>query len=119
MNTNPQLVIPESIISAAATILRQYAPEITSDFLKAALAQYYDYGDNPDNKRLIQRKLTRQECCQILGISINTLHRYIHMGYLKPIRLGARLVRIDPESVRNLLENGIPAEAENKPETEA
>ena len=116
---NHELTIPEPVIGAAATILRQYVPEITPSFLKAAILQYHYSGDSTEKKGVIQRKLTRKECCQILDISMNTLGRYIQSGYLKVIKLGPRLVRVDPESVRNLLENGIPAEAENKPETEA
>ena len=120
---NHELTIPEPVIGAAATILRQYVPEITPSFLKAAILQYHYSGDSTEKKGVIQRKLTRKECCQILDISMNTLGRYIQAGYLKVIKLGPRLVRVDPESVQNLLDNGIPedfeSEAGGSTETEA
>ena len=53
---------------------------------------------------------------------MNTLGRYIQSGYLKTIKLGPRLVRVDPESVQNLLDNGIPENFESETgstETEA
>ena len=53
---------------------------------------------------------------------MNTLGRYIQAGYLKTIKLGPRLVRVDPESVQNLLDNGIPEDFESEAastETEA
>ena len=119
---NHELTIPEPVIGAAATILRQYVPEITPSFLKAAILQYHYSGDSTEKKGVIQRKLTRKECCQILDISMNTLGRYIQSGYLKTIKLGPRLVRVDPESVQNLLNNGIPENFESETdstETEA
>ena len=63
-----------------------------------------------------------KELRQILDISMNTLGRYIQSGYLKVIKLGPRLVRVDPESVQNLLDNGIPEDFESEAastETEA
>ena len=111
---NHELTIPEAVIGAAATILRQYAPEITMDFLKSAILEYYHSADSNDKKAMVQRKLTRAECSQILGISMNTLSRYIQNGYVKTIKLGPRLVRIDPDSVRNLLNNGIPEENDSE-----
>ena len=58
----------------------------------------------------------------VLAISAVALGRYIQSGYLKVIKLGPRLVRVDPESVQNLLDNGIPENFESETgstETEA
>ena len=107
-----ELNIPEAVVHAAATILQQYVPEITSRYLKAAILQYHCTGDAAESKAIVKRKLTRMECCQILDISPTTLHRYIHAGYLKTVKIGPRLIRIDPESVQNLLDNGVPVESE-------
>ena len=107
-----ELNIPEAVVHAAATILQQYVPEITSRYLKAAILQYHCTGDAAETKAIVKRKLTRMECCQILDISPTTLHRYIHAGYLKTVKIGPRLIRIDPESVQNLLDNGVPVESE-------
>ena len=57
----------------------------------------------------LSRKLTRAECARILGVSVNSVHRYIQNGYLRAINISPRLVRIDPESVQELLTNGIIA----------
>ena len=107
-----ELNIPEAVVHAAATILQQYVPEITPRYLKAAILQYHSTGDAAETKAIVKRKLTRTECCQILDISQTTLHRYIHAGYLKTVKIGPRLIRIDPESVQNLLDNGVPVETE-------
>jgi len=47
---NHELTIPEPVIGAAATILRQYVPEITPSFLKAAILQYHYSGDSTEKK---------------------------------------------------------------------
>ena len=56
----------------------------------------------------VQKKLTRRECAGLLGVSVNSVNRYIKNGKLKAANISPRLVRIDPESVRELLNHGIP-----------
>lgn len=56
----------------------------------------------------VQKKLTRRECAELLGVSVNSVNRYIKNGKLKAVNISPRLVRIDPESVRELLNHGVP-----------
>ena len=46
--------------------------------------------------------------CRVLGVSVNSVNRYIKSGRLKAVNISPRLVRIDPESVRELLKHGVP-----------
>lgn len=67
-----ELDIPEAVVHAAATILRQYVPEITPRYLKVAILQYHYTGDATETKAIVKRKLTRTECCQLLILSCTT-----------------------------------------------
>ncbi len=96
--------IPQAAMMAAATLLQQYIPDLTPQRLETLLTENRSEGNIPE----LSRKLTRSECAQILGVSINSVNRYIKNGRLKAINISPRLVRIDPESVQSLLTNGIP-----------
>ena len=79
--------------------------DLTPQKLETALAAKEKRAGELD----LSRKLTRAECARILGVSVNSVHRYIQNGYLRAINISPRLVRIDPESVQELLTNGITA----------
>ena len=97
--------IPQAAMMAAATLLQQYIPDLTPQRLETLLTENRSEGNIPE----LSRKLTRSECAQILGVSINSVNRYIKNGHLKAVYLSPRLLRIDPEeSVKDLLTNGIP-----------
>lgn len=96
--------IPQAAMMAAATLLQQYIPDLTPQRLETLLTENRSEGNIPE----LSRKLTRSECAQILGVSINSVNRYIKNGRLKAIYISPRLLRIDPESVKDLLTNGIP-----------
>jgi|GEM_PF-1847995 DNA-binding CsgD family transcriptional regulator len=93
---------PAVIQSTAVNLLRDYYPSLTAESLDAALSQH-----GTASAVTVQKKLTRSECARILGVSINSVNRYIKSGRLKAVNISPRLVRIDPESVRNLLTNGV------------
>lgn len=100
-----QTCIPPAVLAAAATILRQYAPELTERSLSAAIVRQKNH---PETDVHIQKKLTRCECAELLGVSVNSVNRYIKNGKLKAVNISPRLVRIDPESVQHLLDHGVP-----------
>lgn len=94
---------PAVIQSTAVNLLRDYYPGLTVESLEAALSQH-----GTTSAVTVQKKLTRSECARLLGVSINSVNRYIRGGRLKAVNISPRLVRIDPDSVRNLLDNGVP-----------
>lgn len=102
-----QTRIPPAILKAATTILQQYVPELTEQSLNAAILQQKK---QPVLSFPIEKKLTRSECATLLGVSVNSVNRYIKNGRLKAVNISPRLVRIDPESVRFLLNHGVPEE---------
>ena len=89
------------VLNTAVNLLREYYPGLTSEQLHAALSHSEIQGS-------VQKKLTRRECAELLGVSVNSVNRYIKNGKLKAVNISPRLVRIDPESVRELLNNGVP-----------
>ena len=88
------------VLNTAVNLLREYYPGLTSEQLQAALS----HSEIQDN---VQKKLTRRECAELLGVSVNSVN-YIKNGRLKAVNISPRLVRIDPESVRELLNSGVP-----------
>ena len=82
---------------------------VPPSILVAALKSYNsDSTQNPANTP--EKPYTRQEVCNLLSISIPTLHRMIKAGAVRKIIVSKNLVRIDPASVRKLL-NMEPKEA--------
>ena len=89
------------VLNTAVNLLREHYPGLTSEQLHATLSHSEIQGS-------VQKKLTRRECAGLLGVSVNSVNRYIKNGKLKAVNISPRLVRIDPESVRELLNNGVP-----------
>lgn len=89
------------VLNTAVNLLREYYPGLTSEQLQAALS-------HSEIQNNVQKKLTRCECAGLLGVSVNSVNRYIKNGKLKAVNISPRLVRIDPESVRELLNHGVP-----------
>lgn len=92
--------ITPAVIAAATGMLQPYIPELSPESLVAALKNH-----NPGKTSTViaERPLTRQEAASLLSVSLNSITRYMNAGLLKRIHIGARTVRIDPESVRELL----------------
>lgn len=89
------------VLNTAVNLLREHYPGLTSEQLHATLSHSEIQGS-------VQKKLTRRECAGLLGVSVNSVNRYIKNGKLKAVNISPRLVRIDPESVRELLNSGVP-----------
>ena len=93
----------ENIVNAAVGLLKAIKPEITAEKLNSWLS-----GEPPkaEGRTLPEKPLTRKEVCDLLEISLPTMHRWTKDGRLKSIKIGKRAVRIDAKSVRELLEGG-------------
>ena len=89
------------VLNTAVNLLREHYPALTSEQLHAALS-------HSEIQNNVQKKLTRRECAELLGVSVNSVNRYIKNGKLKAVNISPRLVHIDPESVRELLNHGVP-----------
>ncbi|MCS7365938.1 MAG: helix-turn-helix domain-containing protein, partial [archaeon GB-1867-035] len=62
-----------------------------------------------------KRLLSTGEVCKLLGITHNTVYRYIKIGIFKPIKLPSGTWRIPREQVIKLLEQGkVEPEEESK-----
>jgi hypothetical protein len=89
-------------------MLQPYIPELSPESLVAALKNH-----NPGRPSTViaEKPLTRQEAAALLSVSLNSVTRYMNAGLLKRIHIGERTVRIDPQSVRDLLESHTGKEA--------
>lgn len=95
-----QSPVPVVVQQTVINFLREYYPALTVEQLFNAL-------ESNGTPQTVQKKLTRSECAQLLGVSVNSINRYIRSGHLKAVNISPRLVRIDPESVQRLLTTGI------------
>lgn len=105
--------VPSAILTAATAMLQPYVPDLTPKSLVMAIKDLNAGGIPQVAPNAPEKPYTRAEVCNLLGISLPTLNRYIKCGMLRKITLSLHTVRIDPASVRNLLEkmnNGQPGE---------
>ena len=93
--------IPASITEAAVTLLQPYCPELSPASLVEALKQHNAVTKTPKTTKT--RPLTRRQVAELLQISIASVNRRMKDGTLRAFKVGQRAVRIDPESVENLL----------------
>lgn len=102
---NIRSTIPQALLNAATTMLQPYTPELSPQTFVAALKSY----DNGKPAAAVAEKpLTRQETAALLGVSLNSVNRYVNEGRLRATKISKRLVRIDPQSIRDML-NGVSA----------
>lgn len=93
--------ITPAVIQAATAMLSPYVPEISPQSLIAAL-RAYKIGESLKNKQ--EKPYTRKEVADLLGLSVQTVYRMMKTGRLRRIQVGLRAVRIDPASVKVLLD---------------
>ena len=93
--------ISPAVLAAATGMLQPFVPGLSPQSLVAALKNHEDNARN-DSKQT-EKPMTRQDAAALLGVSLNTLNRYMNTGILRRVHVGPRLVRIDPQSVRDLL----------------
>ncbi|WP_294508145.1 helix-turn-helix domain-containing protein [uncultured Victivallis sp.] len=95
--------ITPAILAAATGMLQPFIPELTPQGLLAALKSH-DAGQPAAS--IAEKPLTRKEAAALLSVSLNSVNRYMNTGLLRRVKIGPRVVRIDPASVRELLDNG-------------
>lgn len=103
--------INPAILGAAAGMLQPYIPELSPQTLLNALKEYGAATEPAAQKptaAAITKPLTRRQAADFLGVHVQTINRYMNSGLLHRVKVGPRLVRIDPASVRTLLENNLP-----------
>ena len=94
--------ITPAVIQAATAMLSPYVPEISPQSLIAAL-RAYKIGESPRGRQQ-EKPYTRKEVADLLGLSVQTVYRMMKTGRLRRIQVGLRAVRIDPASVKLLLD---------------
>ena len=95
--------ITPAILAAATGMLQPFIPELSPQSLVDALR---NFGPGDHSATTIPEKpLTRQDAAVLLSCSLNSVTRYMNAGLLRRVKIGTRTVRIDPKSVRNLLEH--------------
>lgn len=93
-----------AIMNGVTEILKPLFPKITTQDLIDALKKHLDQKNEIKIPSAIPEKpLTRQEAAALLAVSLNTVNRYMNTGLLRRIKIGPRVVRIDPASVRKLI----------------
>lgn len=92
--------ITPAILAAATGMLQPFVPELTPQGLLAAMKEH-DAGTPAAADAM--EPLTRQEAAALLRVSLNTLNRYMNTGLVRKIKIGPRVVRIDPANIRSLL----------------
>ena len=104
--------ITPSVLSAAVGLLQPYAPDLSpSALVKAIKAYKADPTADPDR---IEKPLTRRQVAALLGCSLQTINSHLNAGRLRRIKLTAKSVRIDPDSLRALLAGNATATIESE-----
>ena len=97
--------VPPEISSAAATVLFPYIPGLTPSILVDAL-ETYNPNATSDKDARPKKPLTRKEAAKELGISVQSVDRYLNAGRLTRVQYSARAIRISADSVYNLMRGG-------------
>lgn len=95
--------ITPAVLAAATGMLQPFIPELSPQGLVAALK---NHEAGKPSTVIAEKPLTRQEAAALLSVSLNSVNRYMNIGVLRRIQISPRLVRIDPQSVRDLLARG-------------
>ena len=92
--------IPPAVLAAAAGMLQPFVPELSPQNLVAALKAH---SGNGQAQPQFEKPMTIREVAELLGVSIVTINNYLIAGKLRRISASRSFVRVDPESVRQLL----------------
>lgn len=101
-----KLNVPPEIVVAAVTMLSPYISGLSPTALLQALATYNPNAASEKDARPPQKPFTRKEAAAALGISVQSVDRYLTAGRLTPVRYSARAVRVSAESVYALMRGG-------------
>ena len=97
-------VLPE-IASAAVALLSTSIPGLTPAILVNALENYNPNATSDKDSRP-KKPLTRKEAADALGVSVQSVDRYVSSGRLIRVKYSARAIRISADSVYNLMKGG-------------
>ncbi len=92
--------INQVVVETAARVLQPFVPELNGKVLMDALKAY---GSVPEEKPVAEKAISRKEAAKLLGVSLNSVNRYVKQGRLSAKKISRRLVRIDPQSIRSML----------------
>jgi len=99
--------ITPAVLAAATGMLQPFIPELSPQSLIEALQKHEaSAGIGTAANHSTEKPLTRQGAAALLSVSLNTVNRYMNRGILRRVKISSHTVRIDPASVRNLLEQG-------------
>ena len=101
-----KLHVPPEIATAAVALLSTSIPGLSPGILLDALEKYNPNAASEKDARPPQKPFTRKEAADALGISVQSVDRYLTAGRLTPVRYSARAVRVSAESVYNLMKGG-------------
>lgn len=93
--------INSQVLAAATGMLQPFFPELNPQKLLAALNSCGN--ETRAAAPVPEKPMTRNQAASLLGVSLNTLNRYMNTGVLRRVKIGPRVVRINPEDVRALL----------------
>ena len=104
--------VTPAVLTVAVGLLALFAPDLSPRSLVAALKAYH--ADPAADPNRIEKPLTRQEVAALLGCSLQTVNSHLNAGRLRRIRLTAKSVRIDAQSLRDLLAGNATAATESE-----
>jgi len=97
--------LPPEIVTAAATMLSPYISGLSPGALLQAL-ETYNPNATSDKDARPKKPLTRKEAADALGVSIQSVDRYLTAGLLTRVKYSARAIRISADSVYRLMKGG-------------
>ena len=96
---------PSEIVTAAVTMLSPYISGLSPGALLQAL-ETYNPNATSDKDARPKKPLTRKEAAKELGVSVQSIDRYLTAGRLTRVQYSARAIRISADSVYNLMRGG-------------
>ena len=99
------LHVPPEIVTAAVTMLSPYISGLSPGALLQAL-ETYNPNATSDKDARPKKPLTRKEAADALGVSIQSVDRYLTAGLLTRVKYSARAIRISADSVYRLMKGG-------------
>ena len=99
------LHVPPEIVTAAVTMLSPYISGLNPGALLQAL-ETYNPNATSDKDARPKKPLTRKEAADALGVSIQSVDRYLTAGLLTRVKYSARAIRISADSVYRLMKGG-------------
>ena len=98
--------VPPEIATAAVVLLSTSIPGLTPGILMDALATYTPDAALGKDACPPQKPMTRKEAADALGISVQSVDRYLTAGRLTRVQYSPRAIRISAESVYTLMKGG-------------